>query len=910
LKARLLPFLLLFTHACLAADSYYIVPLSSLTFLQSPPSNLQWTNCNADKLDFMQAYAVLDGAGEAFVTGEPTRLWDSSDLIYKNTLLAIRVPKGRPVSGRLFFLKPDVSGLAPLPFTLNTSESSASAFFAAKSGYYRRLREHDLPGAAWFGYQENEATKSAQASASYARPKSSKPSSADGLTAAPPLPEGEGRGEGDLGTSKQPVQLPPRRHFSEYNFDATFHIFNDNPSFAQHLPLEALQLPTATTATIPITNIAGISPRNFDWKSLLHNPKPSLDALSANIPYDQHAFFFPSFEALNQFLETANHEVLPLLKSFRPRTTAAAALARYETQLCLEPNSLSRLVAPQLISTVAITGSDLYLNTGTDLAVLFQTTSPKTLKALIEAAQALAGQSNPSVSSFTAEVNQTPYSAAVSEDQSISSYVVALENLVLISNSRPQLERLINVTQQKIPSLSSQDDYLYFRQKFSTNATETAFFVLSDATIHRWCSPRSRIGHSRQLRAAAALAQLQAAHLAESPDNFVKPGPAPISSLPLSQVTPAESTAYNRWRTTFEQNFTQFFNPLALRLSLQSQHLTAELCVSPPPTTSELRPFLPLIAGAHLTSTSGDSHSDSNAFVQIAVAINSESEPIKETLNLLSGFNRTATANPLAWLGPRVTAYAVEDPIWTELGRSSNPTAFLRQNFYRLPIALKCEAKNPFSFALFLLAARGLVAQGLTTNAVWADLDYNGQPFTKITLRRAAQTQAGVKNCMYYAATTNFLIISPSELVLKRALDGQRSHSAALTDSLGSNISLTFRKPTCLEHLLRSHNRTAAAALAWSNLPILNEWKRCFPGRDPAKLHEQLPDSSFVSLPGDHYIWNDQLQTMESFLYGCPGQPKAGPENILSLSNLTSANLGLTLENDSSIATLLLERAH
>ena len=65
---------------------------------------------------------------------------------------------------------------------------------------------------------------------------------------------------------------------------------------------------------------------------------------------------------------------------------------------------------------------------------------------------------------------------------------------------------------------------------------------------------------------------------------------------------------------------------------------------------------------------------------------------------------------------------------------------------------------------------------------------------------------------------------------------------------------------------------------SWSNLPILNEWKRLFPNEDPVKVHERLWHVTLICPGGGKYVWNDQWHTMESTVYGHPGQPKTGPK--------------------------------
>jgi hypothetical protein len=164
-------------------------------------------------------------------------------------------------------------------------------------------------------------------------------------------------------------------------------------------------------------------------------------------------------------------------------------------------------------------------------------------------------------------------------------------------------------------------------------------------------------------------------------------------------------------------------------------------------------------------------------------------------------------------------------------------------------------------------------------------------------------------------------VLTLSEAVLKRALDRQRARLAekhgvstngvSVNPWLGTNLCLRIDQTfvPMLEGLFREELRPARQRLTWSNLPILNEWKRRYPGQDPVKLHEQVWRTTLVCPGGGHYVWNEEWQTMESTLYGHPAHPKPGPDKILPVANITSANLGLTFENDGLSAKIVLERS-
>jgi len=64
-------------------------------------------------------------------------------------------------------------------------------------------------------------------------------------------------------------------------------------------------------------------------------------------PFDQHALFFSSFDAMSRWIDEADQDGTPVLQMFEPRAEDANSRGRYQKQLCLELNALSRLIGPQ-----------------------------------------------------------------------------------------------------------------------------------------------------------------------------------------------------------------------------------------------------------------------------------------------------------------------------------------------------------------------------------------------------------------------------------------------------------------------------------------------------------------------------------------------------------------------------------
>jgi hypothetical protein len=105
---------------------------------------------------------------------------------------------------------------------------------------------------------------------------------------------------------------------------------------------------------------------------------------------------------------------------------------------------------------------------------------------------------------------------------------------------------------------------------------------------------------------------------------------------------------------------------------------------------------------------------------------------------------------------------------------------------------------------------------------------------------------------------------------------------------------------------MRDEYQTRLQLLAWNNLPVLNEWKRLYPDKDPVKLHEALWGTRLFCPGGGTYAWNDKWHTMESTVFGHPGEPRAGSANPLSA--LIAGNLGVSFENQGLSAKAVLDR--
>ena len=116
-------FLALSCSLALAEDAYYHVPLASLTLSEGKlPASFEWTRLG---LGDGRGAAALRRAGRRWEkhswAAKPFSLGALWSRTFQNMFLAIRAPKGSPLTGRLFVPKADLSGMVALKFKLDAA---------------------------------------------------------------------------------------------------------------------------------------------------------------------------------------------------------------------------------------------------------------------------------------------------------------------------------------------------------------------------------------------------------------------------------------------------------------------------------------------------------------------------------------------------------------------------------------------------------------------------------------------------------------------------------------------------------------------------------------------------------------------------------------------------------------------
>lgn len=897
-----------------AEENYYVVSVDKLKLTEGQlPARLGWRASN--RLSH-QIRVTMKPEGEIYLI--PDRDFR------EGSQLAIRMVGDLPVSGRMF-LPADIQkrekGVVKfrIPAGVDNVQNPKEKFYELKSKHYANLLNQRMPGAAWFRHRVDAARKRAGL----------KETDREGRS-------GRRRGRGDLRD--------------------TYALFSGGRAVSENLQLDRMlrRAEGKPTTTIDIDKIEGITVSEMEWESLIKGLDPEKDPLARLIPADQHALFFPSFSKMLTLLDDAKAQGTPVLRLLEPRSENARTHERYETQLCLKTNVMSRLLGPKLVKSVAFTGADPYLRTGADVAVLFEARDPATLYKAIRARQDLAAREE-KVKQVKESVGDRTCEGVRSPDRSVCSYVTRVGETVVVTNSMAQMRRILATADGERRDLASLPEYTFFRNRYKRGASEeTGLLVLSDATIRRWCSARWRIGASRRLRMGSLMADLQAQNLDQTlkkkkntelhPDAAPVPDSGklrvesgeirssrygttefltPILELDIQEATKSEAQAYRRWRRGYQSNFSQVFDPIAIRFNVKPKSIAADMTVMPLIDDTDYGEMLELTAGATIGPDAGDPHE--GTLVHFVMSIDRKAEPVQEVGDFGPLQSPQFGTSPLSWLGESLAVYADRSRFWSELAKTGDANTFFQSNIHRLPVILHVGVSSSMRLTAFLASIKGFIQQSAPGMTVWETHEHNDQNYVSIRptskARRNMPGDAADEFAVYYAPSPSALRVTLNEKMLKEALDrqarrnkskdkNQAQKSADEGDWLGRNLCLKADREllNLIEPLEMGSYQEVMQRRAWGNIPILNEWKRLFPKRNPVKVHQQFWDTRLVCPGGGRYVWNKKWQTMESTAYGHPGQPKSGPGFPPEVERLQNGNFGVTFENDGLRARVRLNR--
>ena len=591
------------------------------------------------------------------------------------------------------------------------------------------------------------------------------------------------------------------------------------------------------------------------------------EPLARAVPADFYFVRAKSFSAFTEILSVVENFGAPAADLFDGAATERGSLPRYLAELGIETGDLSRVLGPEVVQDFALTGSDPYVHEGSDVTLIFRLKSPLLFRAALLKALATHGAAHGGTQNSSFSHEGVNVEIARSPDGRVRQHHAVVGELELVSNSDAAIKRVISTIQGKAPKLADEPDFQYMLARDAEVPAEVLAFI-GDRFVENVVGPAQKIAEARR---QVALTELTAAPVAallygwvhgKSPSDKNQllrsgmlaadelrhldgaridwaPGAAPRSAwgtpaaleplidLPVvSRVSAAERDSYAQFAQAYQARWSQFIDPIALRLSSarrgDSKGLHAEMRVLPLVPADEASRFDlggdGRVAPAELASGA-----------RFSLGIGEQAALRRE----LSGFLRWASSRgpsiQLDWLGDyamvgvadrsellvasRFSRQGRDMPIERpasaeELGHEDAP----REDFDALsglPAYAVIGLRSRVATAVALTAVRQLVESVAPGAVEWAPFaSYRGVEVVRILAR-----EHGHELPVYYALAGDNLVVTANRSVMRmlieQALDAKlplqgRAAAAARAKSKATDGQVVFELAPAKKGSLRT----------------------------------------------------------------------------------------------------------
>jgi hypothetical protein len=508
----------------------------------------------------------------------------------------------------------------------------------------------------------------------------------------------------------EPPPLPtaqPRRETET----GLYHTFSGGLALQQSLQWETLRGERQIgDLTVHVSALQPPQIRSLDYEALLAKKReegvePQLHELAKFVPQDQYFLHVQSMHTAGELIDLSQEWGESLLRLFTVNARDHRLQEKYEDQLCVRRDALTRLFADEIVSEAAVTGSDFFVAEGTDMTLLFQLTNADVFRQAADEWLAQVKEKHREV--VEREVNYRGHriSARYTPDRQVSSFLLYKDGMAVFSNSPVAMRRIIDASLGVLPNLYDALDFQYVTTLLPPqNSAKTAYLYGSEAFLKYLVSPKFKIAEKRRLQAFNNLIMLNNASMfyrleyGQSPGsltdlvrgNFYDPqdlvdptGGAyawdashdtatssiynrikyltPIVELDVLQVSQNEEAEYQRYRQRYEAFWQTVFDPVAIRMTVDHPRVKLETLVLPFANGSsyaDLRQFLserPAQLGTHQIARS--------AVLSAILAPGREkvSALVQEIPGVREVLAEDPTLTDLSWLGDCVSFHFLDD---------------------------------------------------------------------------------------------------------------------------------------------------------------------------------------------------------------------------------------------------------
>ncbi len=385
---------------------------------------------------------------------------------------------------------------------------------------------------------------------------------------------------------------------------------------------------------VQIQTLTGPTVESHPWHEMLKGQKPNFSILANYVPADNYYIRFRSVSRMLDIIDGGNLFAKHLYTQSGESAFARDTEQKLRQQLAVETNPLARPFYDLVVREIAISGSDPFVNEGSDVTLLFRFDQDLVFRAQMDAYLTAAEKSIADVTRQEETWEGVSFMHLTSPDREVHVFSAYPEKgLHVRSNSRTAFQRVLKLIKgQSDPSLTSlgqSEEFAYMRTLMPADAPEEdGLIYLSDPFIRRLVGPELKLTELRRLKCfnnlrmighAAAMYETENGHAPDSmndlqaanclPDGFnagrlkcacggeyslsrdgrhgvcSHHGHAealiPCCEIPEASVTTSEADAYRQFVTEYSQYWRTFFDPIAIKVQATPERYRLETIVLP-----------------------------------------------------------------------------------------------------------------------------------------------------------------------------------------------------------------------------------------------------------------------------------------------------------------------------------------
>lgn len=604
---------------------------------------------------------------------------------------------------------------------------------------------------------------------------------------------------------------------------------------------------------IKFTEIEPLELPGHPWDEMIAElpgkPTPVIEPLAAFAPHDALYVHFHDLRTLVKLADEAEALITPVARVLEERPGDRHFVERYERQLAIERLGLAKTLGHVAAKGIALVASDPFFREGTDLTLLFHLNQKGVLETALAEYERRARARRPDIGETTYELAGHSVRLLSTADGAVAQHRTLVDDVMVLSNSRAALERVLDTKAGRRTALSASGDFRYFRARFPFDPeAEDGFAFLSDAFVGHVISPRVKILQARRMQAAADLSAVGFGALlhgwlqGEAPasaEAMVAAGvveadelkhvdgsgritfdPAtgarsaawgtaaaltPLIELPLDRVTVSEKGGYERFRSTYQNYWRGYIDPIGVRIVRTQDGMRLEARMMPLLQNTEYDQVAEVVGDKRVLPPALDEG------LRFTMAV-SEKSSLRRELDELS---RLSTGNRdvgIGWLGDWVmVGFGDRSGLWDMAislgevpsveGRAEHRDPTTRKKVLsRIPLYLGAHVRDKLALAATLTALKGFVQSAAPGIVEWQTSD----PYREVPIVRVRETLSaadGIEGvAVHYAIPKDVLLFSLDRATLEAQIDavleGRVAKMVASEDAAGAAQSVMAVRPS------------------------------------------------------------------------------------------------------------------